>query len=229
LTGKIEGIPIQAGLWVLNVTASNGVNPIAAMNFELTIEGDPASCFTPIGALDRMEVRGGAVGAGDWEWAIGTNTQTAGGSAKINNINWANGSHIKFVYTIATTGQKTLRLINEANQIIATAEHTTTPASPSTNALRLFVTQAAGLGIGTRTRAEITAINEQTLASPIFLETLGNNAAGNQSKVFLAAASSLTNALSVEGRVTMFWSGPYPNGSRLGVTLNAGNSSCAGE
>jgi hypothetical protein len=93
----------------------------------------------------------------------------------------------------------------------------------------IYVSQAAGLGIGTRTRAEITAINEQTLASPIVLETLGNNVAGNQSKVFLASASPLTSALSLEGRVTMFWSGSYPNGSRLGVTLNAGNSPCAGE
>ena len=182
-------------------------------------------------ANERLEVRSGKPGAADWEWGLGSNTQVASQLVNINNIDWTSGKPIRFTLNYTSTGTGTLNLYDSlTNNLLASKSYTNT-ASPLRvgNALKLYIKQSAGSGAGVKVRAQISKINGNTLTTPLDLETTGDNLFNDKSAYAETPTAAGQTGMMVDGQVTVTWgSNPFPNGSRLGVTINAGSAPCVG-
>ncbi len=187
------------------------------------------SCYTPFAALERLEVRSGRPGTADWEWGLGSNTQSAGSMVTINNINWASGTPVKFQLSYDGAGQGTITLMDATtNATLATRTYnnTTNPLRVG-NAIKLYVKQSANIGTGVKVRAKVAKINGTLLPTPLDLETTGDNLFNEKSAYAETPAQPGQSGMVIEGEITMTWgSAAFPNGSRLGVTINAGQAPC---
>jgi RHS repeat-associated protein len=202
-----------------------------------------AACYASYAANERLEVRSGRPAAADWEWGLGANTQSSSLFTNINTIDWVSGKAVRFTLQYDGLGNGTLTLRDSVtNAVLATKTYTgtgTNVANPLRvgNAIRLYVKQNAGIGQGAKVRAKITAINGVAVttqqATELDLETTGDNLYSEKMAYAQTSSQPLTQAstqsMTIEGEITLTWTGAasaIPTGSRLGVTINAGQAPC---
>jgi RHS repeat-associated protein len=197
-----------------------------------------AASFTAFGGNERLEVRSGRLNAADWEWGLGTNTQSASSFQNINNINWPNGNTgglpINFTLTYNADGSGVITLFDNATNAQLATKTFAAPAAPATglrvgNAIRLWVKSNAGIGIGAKIKGTITEVDGVALGAPIALETAGDNNYSEQATVIALAAPANTGTMTVKGNMLLGWTGAasaIPTGSRLNAAINAGTITC---
>ncbi|MBL8520953.1 MAG: hypothetical protein JNK75_09800 [Betaproteobacteria bacterium] len=227
--GHSTPVLVRAGMVSQSASGANGKSPSAPRRKQ----NAPAFCvaspridtgtFTPFAALERLEVRSGKLGAADWEWGLGVNTQQSGKFVNAH-LNWVNGRDYRWTVTYDGAGNATMTVFDGAAQVFT---RTFTPTAPAAmragNAVKLYVKSTAGIGAGNSIRVDVTEINGVPMAGGI--GTAGDNTFSEASLVYaLNAATGFT----IGGTVRMNFTGSYPpTGSRLNFMLNAGNIECA--
>ncbi len=198
-----------------------------------------AATFTAFSSNERLEVRSGKVGAADWEWGLGTNTQNASFFQNINNIDWPNGASgglpISFTLTYNANGSGVFTLFNSSTNAQLATKSFAAPAAPATglrvgNAIRLWVKTNAGIGVGAKMKGTINEIDGVALATPVSLETTGDNTYSEQASVIALATPANAGIMVVKGQMQLSWPGAasaIPTGSRLNATINAGTITCS--
>ncbi len=194
--------------------------------------------FAAFGTSEGLEVRSGRLGAADWEWGLGTNTQNASSFQNINNIDWPNGriggDPVKFTLTYNANGSGVITLFNGSTNVQLATKTFVAPAAPATglrvgNAIRFWVKSNASIGIGAKIEGVITEIDGIPLATPITLETNGTDKYDNRARVIALAQPTNAGTLVVKGQMRLSWPGgasAIPTGSRLNATISAGTISC---
>ncbi|HTO47861.1 MAG TPA: RHS repeat-associated core domain-containing protein [Burkholderiales bacterium] len=180
---------------------------------------DTSNTFAAFNNLERLEVRSGRLGAGDWEWGLGNNTQQSG-QFTTANLDWVNNVAHPFTLTYDGAGSATVTVRNGANVLFTKTWATGMDAG---NATKLYVKATAGIGAGNRITLAVTSIDGQVVADT--LQTTGDGNFSEVARVY--AGTSLANGFTVEGTVSMTFTGSYPpQGSRLNMTVTAGNVQC---
>ncbi|MCA3081910.1 MAG: carboxypeptidase regulatory-like domain-containing protein, partial [Rhodocyclaceae bacterium] len=243
-----------SSLFNTKTTASLTISTTSA-GFDVTTlqsEGAPTYCvatptvadatssasFAAYSTNERLEIRSGRPAGADWEWGLGTNTQNAASFQNINNIDWPNGNvgglPIKFTLTYNANGGGVITLFNSSTNAQLATRTFAAPTAPATglrvgNAVQIWVKTNAGIGVGAKVKGVIREIDGLVLATPITLETAGNNNYSDQTVVVALAQPATAGTLVVKGEMQLSWPGAasaIPTGSRLNATITAGNVSC---
>jgi choice-of-anchor A domain-containing protein len=217
------------GQMQINLAAHDGcvVAPTAPPSLCTTTPSAPVKVgagqgtFTPFAPLERLEVRGGRTGAADWEWGLGTNTQTAGQFVQ-EHLNWTSGKSYRLVLSYNGQGGGSYQVF-DGNTSLFTKSFSAMPGLRTGNAVELYAKSSAGTGnakvIVNLTRLKGSVYNEM-------LQTLGNNAFSEAKAVFFSPA--LSSGFELEGTVKLEFTGTAPpTGSRLNFLVTAGNLSCS--
>jgi hypothetical protein len=118
----------------------------------------PTTEFVAFASLERLEVRGGRLGAADWEWGLGVNTQQSG-SFVSQSLDWISGRPFTWDLTYAADGSATITVRDGAEQRFSrTFTPSAAPGMRSGNALRLYVKASADSGAA-RVAATLSEIN----------------------------------------------------------------------
>lgn len=183
---------------------------------------DLSGTFAAFSSLERLEVRSGRLGAADWEWGLGANTQQAGKFVSAN-LNWINGRAYQFILAYDGLGNGTIRVFDGSAQVfLQTFSGTATDLLRTGNAIRLYAKSSAGIGPGNRIALAVTEVNGLPLAL-----SFGTAGSGDFSEVSSVIALNSMQGFEVRGTVTMEFAGSYPpTGSRLNLTVNAGTVQC---
>lgn len=184
----------------------------------------PTTEFVAFASLERLEVRGGRIGAADWEWGLGVNTQQAGSFVN-QSLDWISGRPFTWDLTYAADGSATIVVSDGTVQRFSrTFAPSTAPGMRAGNALRLYVKASADSGAA-RVAATLSGINGAP--TNVSIGTLGNSTFSDQTAVVAYAASA--TPFRAVGTVTLTFSGSAPpTGSRLNFIVTAGNVPCDG-
>lgn len=183
--------------------------------------------FYPFASNERLEIRSGRRGAADWEWGVGANTQQAGRFAQIANIDWIDKREFTWTLEYLADGRAVL-VVRDGTTIRGTATFTPPAGSAgmrSGTGLRLYVRAVADTAPATIT-GRITEINGAATSVEF---TAANSAPGSESTAVLEFPP-MAAGLSARGSVRLTFSGlAPPNGSRLSMTVTAGDVACRAE
>jgi RHS repeat-associated protein len=180
---------------------------------------DPGTGFVPFGTLERLEVRSGRLGAADWEWGLGVNTQSAGQFATAN-LDWVNERVYDWTLSYSGTGSATIE-VRDGGALLFTRTWAT--GIDAGNALKLYVKSTAGIAAGNLVTATSATINGQPAAASI--QTAGTGAFSEQSLYWFYPPMS--QGFTATGTVKLTFTGSYPpTGSRLNFIVTAGNIPC---
>jgi hypothetical protein len=184
----------------------------------------PTTEFVAFASLERLEVRGGRLGAADWEWGLGVNTQQSG-SFVSQSLDWISGRPFTWDLTYAADGSATITVRDGAEQRFSrTFTPSAAPGMRSGNALRLYVKASADSGAA-RVAATLSEINGAP--ANVSISTLGDSTFSDQTTVVAHAATA--TPFRAVGTVTLTFSGSAPpTGSRLNFIVTAGNVPCDG-
>lgn len=219
--------------WI-RVSGESTAKAIQSRNVPAISKSAPAFCvaspavdlsgtFSAFSSLERLEVRSGRLGAADWEWGLGANTQQAGKFVTAN-LNWINGRAYQFILAYDGLGNGTIRVLDGSVQVFfQTYSGTATDFLRTGNAIRLYAKSSAGIGAGNRISLVVSEINGQPLTL-----SLGTTGSGDFSETSSVIALNSSQGFEVRGTVTMDFVGSYPpTGSRLNMTVNAGTVQCS--
>jgi RHS repeat-associated protein len=214
------GAPLREYLWLgdqpMAVAAYSGGGSCPASP---TV--DTSNTFAAFNALERLEVRSGRLGAADWEWGLGNNTQAAGQFVTAN-LNWVNAKVYGFTLSYAGSGSATMT-VRDGGTVLFT--QTWASGMDAGNALKLYVKSNAGIAAGNKITLTVSSIDGQAVSES--LATAGDGNFSEASRVY--AGTSMQDGFTVEGTVKLDFTGSYPpQGSRLNMTVTAGNVTCAG-
>lgn len=185
------------------------------------------AAFYPFASNERLEIRSGRRGAADWEWGVGTNTQQAGRFAQIANIDWIDKRDFTWTLDYQTDGRAIL-VVRDGATVRGTATFTPPASSPgmrSGSGLRLYVRAVADTAPATIT-GRVTEVN----GAPTSLELSAANTAPGSESVAALEFPPMAAGLSARGSVRLTFTGlAPPNGSRLSMTVTAGDVACRAE
>ncbi len=229
----------QTGQAVIRVTVSDG-QLTAFDEFVLTVGSGSNLCastpatpvrvaagqglFASFSASERLEVRGGRVGTGDWEWGLGANTQLAGQFVNAH-LDWVSGRNYRFVLRYNGQGSGTMEVFDGASMVFTRTFAGASGAQLRTgNALQLYAKANAGLGTA-RVVMVLNRLENGTYSDT--LQTAGNNNYSEVRSVYFTPA--LANGFELEGTIRLEFTGTSaPSSSRLVFTATAGNLNCGG-
>jgi RHS repeat-associated protein len=181
---------------------------------------DASRTFAPFERRERMEVRSGRPGERGWEWGLGTNSRDFEASAR-SDLDWVSGKPYAFTLTYDGAGNARVVVRDGPAELFSLAW---TGGMDAGNALRFVVRSPEGIGVGNRIALALTSIDGVQVADT--LVTAGDDSASSVSQVY--AGASLRDGYVIEGTVTFTFTGGYPpRGSRLDLTVTAGNVTCA--
>jgi RHS repeat-associated protein len=214
------GAPLREYLWL-------GDQPVAVAAYSgggacpASPSVDTSRSFSAFERRERMEVRSGRPGERGWEWGLGTNTRDFEASARAD-LDWVSGKPYGFQLSYDGAGNARVVVRDGTAELFNLVW---SGGMDTGNALRFVVRSPEGIGAGNRIALAITSIDGQPVADT--LVTAGDDTASNVSRVY--AGESLRNGYTVEGTVTFTFTGGYPpRGSRLDLTVTAGNVTCEG-
>jgi choice-of-anchor A domain-containing protein len=184
--------------------------------------GAGQASFAPFAALERLEVRGGRKGAADWEWGLGTNTQTAGQFVHAN-LDWISGKSYRFVLSYNGQGNGRMQVFDGLASLFVGDFNANGSAGLRTgDALQLAVISSTGIGNAT-IKFNATQLNGKALTESI--ATSGNSSEARLTYFY----PPMRSAFDLQGTVRMDFPGNSPpTGSRLAFFATAGNLSCSG-
>ncbi|HSD44478.1 MAG TPA: RHS repeat-associated core domain-containing protein [Burkholderiales bacterium] len=215
------GNPIREYLWLGDQPVGVAVYPSAAGQCPATPTRDTSRTFAPFERRERMEVRSGRPGEQGWEWGLGTNTRDFEASARAD-LDWVSGKPYGFTLTYDGAGKARVAVRDGGTELFNLEW---SGDMDTGNALRFVVRSPAGIGEGNRIALALTSIDGQPVADT--LVTAGDDTESQVGRVY--AGASLRDGYSVEGTVTFTFTGGYPpRGSRLDLTVTAGNVVCEG-
>jgi RHS repeat-associated protein len=181
---------------------------------------DASRTFVAFERRERMEVRSGRPGERGWEWGLGTNSRDFEARARAD-LDWVSGKPYAFTLTYDGAGNARVVVRDGPTELFSLAW---TGGMDAGNALRFVVRSPEGIGVGNRIALALTSIDGVEIADT--LVTAGDDSASSVSRVY--AGASLRDGYVIEGRVTFTFTGGYPpRGSRLDLTVTAGNVTCA--
>jgi RHS repeat-associated protein len=215
------GVPIREYIWLgdqpVGVVGAGQAGAQCPANPTL----DTSNTFTAFNNLERLEVRSGRLGAADWEWGLGNNTQQAG-QFTTAGLDWVNNKVYGFTLVYNGAGSATITVTDGSATLFTRTWATGMDAG---NALKLYVKSSAGIDAGNLIRLEVTSIDGQAVADS--LQTSGDGNFSEVGRVY--AGTSPANGFTVEGTVALTFTGSYPpTGSRLNMMVTAGNVQCQG-
>ena len=178
--------------------------------------------FTANNTLERLEGRSGKPGAADWEWGLGYNTQLSGGFSK-GEWTWVSGKAYSFTLTYDGQGNGSYQ-VRDNGVVLLTKTYTGSPGKllRTGNAIQVWVKANANVGTA-KVNLNVNSINGRSLNKPI--QTAGNNLYSFDAATF--EGQSLTTGFTLNGTVTLTFTGTIPYGSRLNFAVTAGNTTCA--
>jgi choice-of-anchor A domain-containing protein len=194
------------------VCASTPSTPVAIWNHDL---------FSANASLERLEVRGGKPGAADWEFGLGSNTQTAGLFVQAEHT-WVSGVAYRYVLSYSGTGGGNIKLYNGATLLFDKTYTGTAPLRVG-DALQLYVKSSAGIGNAV---VAVTADKVNGLTTSGAIATRGDNAFNELRLNYFYPP--MKSSFVIEGTVKLTFTGTIPTGSRLNFMINSGNLICNG-
>ncbi len=217
------GAPMREYLWLNDqpVAVVAAAQSQSGTGCPATPQLDTSNTFQPFGAQEGLEAHSGRPGGRGWEWRIGTNLRRPKTSDE-TDLDWVSGKLYGFRLTYDGAGNASVT-VQDGHMALFTLSQT--GGMDVANALRFQVRSAAGLKAGTLIQARITSIDGQAASET--LQTAGDGKLSDLAKVF--AGESLTNGFTVEGTVSITFTGSFPpRGSRLRFLVTAGNVTCQG-
>jgi hypothetical protein len=179
------------------------------------------SLFKANAALERLEVRGGKPGAADWEFGLGSNTQTAGLFVQAEHT-WVSGVAYRYVLSYSGTGGGNIKLYNGATLLFDKTYTGTAPLRVG-DALQLYVKSSAGIGNAV---VAVTADKVNGLTTSGAIATRGDNVFNELRLNYFYPP--MKSSFVIEGTVKLTFTGTIPTGSRLNFMINSGNLICNG-
>ncbi|MBI2398282.1 MAG: hypothetical protein HYV17_10840 [Xanthomonadales bacterium] len=184
-----------------------------------------AATFWPFAVNERLEVQGGRPGNSDWEWAVGTNTNSKQHRAEYAAFNWISGRTYVWQLEYHTNGSATLTVRDGASSLFTT---------------RFTPRQAPGMRSGTAVRVS-AALNNSAPDTPILVTLDRVNGApasailqagvtprrdGSTAVYFPAMAAGMT----LQGSIQLTFTGSTPpDRAKLNVQVHAGEVACSPE
>ena len=177
------------------------------------------TAFTANNTLERLEGRGGKPSASDWQWGLG---QLSGSFVK-GQLNWVSGKAYSFSLTYDGQGNGSYQ-VRDNGVVLLTKTYTGSPGKQlrTGNAIQVWVKANANVGTA-KVNLNVNSINGRSLNKPI--QTAGNNLYSFDAATF--EGQSLTTGFTLNGTVTLIFTGTIPYGSRLNFAVTAGNTTCA--
>ncbi len=218
------------GQMQINLAAHSGcmVAPVAPPNLCASTPTTPVKVATGQGTFgafesrERLEVRGGRTGTADWEWGLGSNTQSAGQFVS-EHLNWIHGKDYRFVLRYDGQGSGSYQVLDGSN-LLFTKTFNAGPGRQlrTGNALELFAKTNAGQG----SARVVTTLNR--LENGSYSETLQTAGDNNYSEVrSIYFSPALVDGFELEGTIRLEFTGTAPpTGSRLNFFVTAGNLTC---
>ena len=176
------------------------------------------TAFTANNTLERLEGRGGKPSASDWQWGLG---QLSGSFVK-GQLNWVSGKAYSFSLTYDGQGNGTY-IVSDNGTVQLNKTYTGTPGTGlrTGNALQLWVQTNGNVGDG-KVAMRVTGINGTNLNRTI--QTVPNK---NSFDAVTFEGQNLNTGFTLNGTVTLTFSGTIPSGNRLNFAVTAGNTTCS--
>ena len=215
-----SGSPVREYLWLGDQPVAVATYQAAGNQCPATPTLDASRTFVPFARREGMEVRSGRPGQRGWEWGLGTDTRDTRASARAD-LDWVSGKPYAFTLSYDGAGNTRVSVRNGTSELFTLAS---TGGMDVGNALRFTVRSGAGLGVRNRIALNITSIDGQSVADTLEL-------AGSRSEVTrVYAGASFQDGYTVEGTVIFTFPKAHPPpGSRLDLTVTAGNVQCQGQ
>jgi hypothetical protein len=168
-----------------------------------------------------MAARGGGKGAQNWQWALGSDTQTAGLFVS-NNLAWVSGKAYTWLLTYDGNGNGSYTVSDGALTLFANTYNGSAGNTLRTgNSLAFDVVATAAAGTA-RVQASVATINGQAVSGAI--ATAGNSQASQQSLYYYLSSPA---GFTAQGSVSMVFGGKNPPAANnLQFLINAGNTAC---
>jgi Bacterial Ig-like domain len=182
---------------------------------------DNSGTFVAINDLKRLEVQGGRIGTAGWEWALGTNTQTAGKYASAN-LDWVSARSLDWTLSYDGKGGATVIVKNGTSQVVSLSYSATPDGMITGNALKFSAATTADAGTA-KINATVTSINGQGVTGSF--ATAGNSTASTSSLVYYFPALKTSSVSKGTIKFTFTGSAP-PQDARMDFTVTAGNLTC---
>ncbi len=184
-----------------------------------------ASTFWPFSANERLEIQGGRAGNADWEWAVGTNTNSPQSRADYAAFSWISGRQYTWQLGYAVNGSATLSVRDGATTVFS----------------KVFTPkQAPGMRSGTAVRIAAT-LNNSAPDTPT-LVTLDRINGAPATAVLQAGVTpqrdgstavyfpTMAAGMALEGTIRLTFAGSSPpDRSKLSVQIHAGEIACRPE
>jgi len=219
---QASGSPVREYLWL-------GDQPVAVATYQAvgnqcptTPTLDASQTFVPFAQREGMEVRSGRPGKRGWEWGLGTNTRDTRAAARAD-LDWVSGKPYAFTLTYDGAGNTRVIVRDGTTELVTLAS---TGGMDVGNALRFTARSGARIGVGNRIALNVTSIDGQPVADT--LELAGDGSRSEVTRVY--AGASLQDGYTIEGTVIFTFPKAHPPpGSRLDLTVTAGNVQCQGQ
>lgn len=184
-----------------------------------------ASTFWPFATNERLEIQGGRPGNSDWEWAVGTNTNSPQQRADYAAFNWISGRTYQWALAYRPDGSAVLS-VRDQNAVVFSK--TFTPG------------QAPGMRSGPAVRVS-ASLNNSAPDTPIIV-TLDRVGGAPASAILQAGTGpqrnrstalyfpAMATGMAIEGSIQLNFVGATPpDRAKLNVQVHAGDIACRPE
>jgi hypothetical protein len=184
-----------------------------------------ASTFWPFATNERMEIQGGRPGNADWEWAVGTNTNSPQQRADYAAFNWVSGRTYQWALSYAGNGSAVLSVRDQGGVVFSkTFTPREAPGMRSGSAVRL----SASLNNSAPDTPILVTLDRVGGAPAAAILQAGTGAQRNRSTAVYFPA--MASGLAVEGSIQLVFAGSAPpDRAKLNVRVHAGDVACRPE